>query len=631
MESIETSSPFRGRRRNTAIIGILCAAMLLACPLGVAIDNGDVVEETDAVLPVVVVYGAILLVGMVMGSVGQQLADSYGDGDVPEGADQEDVNAGYREMQAELVSSNYSTASGIWSRLADNDAQLWSFVESYFDLQAETAVAALWSDVKDYDGDDILVQSSLISNALTYNYNLISAWNEFVESWSDYRDLWQEGGDAYDSMTVSFGWDADDWSSSGVFAPELARFVTPTSQSDRVYIDVVEETDGQEFYDRTNILYCTAQGTLTSVTTGETTVLNEGENDLLALGLESGWYELGTGSTYISQNFGGSVSSDGLMPTACMLIRNGDSYAYAYESGDSFVIVRDGYSTVSESLTLTISYDDQDGNVVDDNVVDLGTVLSAYDNVSDALNDAFVSTNFAGETAWNLFDELGQSSALIKPSSITSGTQNDYPLTSQQAAVMYIAAMEQLAALGEGATSDGIQISPDSFNLIVYGDIYYEGVLIAEDAVYTPFVYGSTDISVGEQILDVNGLAMVWATGVSSLEDWDGVTDNSAVISISGATLFTMNIVEDGVEVSETHLEVESMERLGLIGFDVPDVPEPPETVDIVPLIQIIIVLIGAIVAVAGLFTRNFWLILIGALVAVVGYFLASYIAGLVY
>lgn len=102
-------------------------------------------------------------------------------------------------------------------------------------------------------------------------------------------------------------------------------------------------------------------------------------------------------------------------------------------------------------------------------------------------------------------------------------------------------------------------------------------------------------------------------------------------MSVSGATLDTYNIVDDGTEVSSVTLEVASMERLGLIGFDVPDVPDTPTTVDVVPLMQIILVLIGAVVAIAGLATRNPWLILIGILVAVLGYLLAGWIASLIW
>lgn len=628
----ETTSPFREARNRRAVLSVLCAVLVLACPLGVALDDGNVIEEDDAVLPVVVAYGAILLLGLVMGSIGQQLADSQGSGDVPAGSDQGDVNAGYREMQAELISTNYSTASGIWSRLAVNDAQLWSFVEAYFDLQAETAVAALWSDAKDYDGDDILIQSSLITNALVYNYNTASAWNEFVDSWSGYRDLWAERGEAYDSMEVSFGWDGHSWTSDGVFSPELARFVVPTQTSDRVYLDVVEGSGDTEVYGRTNILYAVGgPGSLTSASTGRTHQLSEGGNDLADMGVTSGWYELGTGPAYISQNIGGSVSHDGLMPTACMLIRNGSEYAYAYESGGSIVIVRDGASSVSDSLTMTVAYDDADGTVVDDSIVDLEQVLVAYDGVSDALNSAFISVNYAGEAAWNVYDMLGESSALIKPSSITVGTQTDVPLTSEQAAVMYIAAMGQLAALGQDATSDGITISPNSMGLYCYGNIYYEGVIIAEDAVFTPFVYSDATLSVGSDVLEVNGIAMVWATGLESLEAWDGVTEGSSIIGITGATLDILDIVSDGTEVSSLDLDVVSMERLGLIGFDVPDVPDTPRTIDVVPLLQLIVVLIGAVVALAGLFVRNPWLMLIGIVAAVAGYFLAGAIAGLIW
>ena len=629
MEAGETLSSFQEERRRRMVLSVFCAVLVLACPLVIAYDNGVIVEESEAIAPVIMLVGAII-VFVVTAYATYSLATEFGSDPPPEGTTDDSVNATLRELQAQLVTSNYDTASGIWSQLAVNDAQLWSFIESYFDSQAETAVASLWSDTSDYDGDRVQELSSFITNSIIYNYNITSAWNEFVQSWSGYRDYWAADA-AYDSMVASFDWDGYSWTSDGVFSAELMRFVTPTQTSDRVYIDVVG-SDEEGWRDRTNSMYSIGgAGSLTSVSTGRTYSLSEGENDLLDLGVTSGWYELGTGATYAASNISGSVSADGLMPSACMLLRNGSDYAYVYESGGSCVIVRNGQSTVTSALGLSVDYDNADGDRVDGGTVDLVQVLAAYTDVSDALNHAALSVNYAGETAWDVYDALGQSSALIKPSSITAGTQTDVPLTSEQASVMYIAAMQQLAEMGQDVTTDGIQISPESMDLYCYGDIYYEGVLIAEDAVYTPYVYSDATLSVGSDVMNVNGIAMVWATDVPSLEEWDGVTSNSTIVSISGATLDIRNIVSDGTETSSVDLEVSSMERLGLIGFDVPEPPPTPETVDIVPLVQIILILLGAIVAVVGLFVRNPWLVVIGIVVAVAGYFLAGFIAGLVF
>lgn len=632
----ETTSSFREARNRRAVLSVLCAVLVLACPLGVALDDGNVIEEDEAVLPVLVVPALHLVGALITMAVAAYatytLTTWSGDGSVPDGTLDDSVNATLRELQAQLVTSNYDTASGIWSKLAVNDAQLWSFVEAYFDLQAETAAASLWTDEGTYDGDRILERSSLIYNSLIYNYNITSTWNEFSQSWSGYRGSWATKGDAYDSMRVSFDWDGHSWTSDGVFSAELLRMVSPTSTSFRVYVDVVDQ--GEEGWsDRTNIMYAVGgPGSLTSASTGRTYQLSEGENDLAGMGVTSGWYELGLGTSYMSQNLHGSVSADGLMPTACMLLRNGSGYAHVYETGGSYVIVRDGISSVSSSLALGISYSDRNGGTVTSDIVpDLGLVLSSYSDVSDAINHAALSANYAGEAAWNVYDRLGESSALLKPSSITSGTQVDTPLTSAQAAVMYLAAMEQMAELGEGATPDGILVSGESLGMYCYGDIYYEGVLIAEDAVFTPFVYSDATLSVGSHRMDVEGLAMVWATGIEDLEAWDGVTEGSSIIGITGATLDILNIVNDDTEVSSLDLDVVSMERLGLIGFDVPDVPDTPRTIDVVPLLQLIVVLIGAVVALAGLFVRNPWLMLIGIVAAVVGYFLAGTIAGMIW
>lgn len=608
------------------MFALVAVIMVMSCPIIVAYD--DDVEETDAFG--IGIVGIALVIAFAAGAGSAYLLDNWGDDHVPDGASQGEINAEFRRAQAELISSNWGTASGMWSKLADNDAMLWPFVEAYFDLQAETAASYLWSDDGIYTGDKVLEMSSFLSNSMTYNFNLTSAWNEFSDSWSDRRDLWKEKGQAYDSMELAFAWGSSTWSSeTGVFGADLMRFVTPTSSSDRIYIEVVDSED-QGYTDRTNIMTCIGPGKITSATTGRTWELQSGENDLGRMGVYTGWYELGHGSTYIAQNISGSVSEDGLMPSACMLMRNDGEQSYAFMSGEYPTVVRNGQSVVTDSLSMTVSFDDNDGTTVV-KTVDLLRVLEGYDGVVKAMTSAALSVNNAGQAAWEVFDHLGTSSALIKPSSIIAGTQGGMPLTPQQSTAMYLSAMAQLMQLGEGATADGIRISPESMTLYCHGDIYYRGVQIAKDAVYTPFVYSDTSISVGIQDVDVNGLAMVWATDIPSLDDWNGVTDNSAIVDISGATLDIRSIIHDGKEVSGVDLEVESMERLGLIGYDAPDPSDPPKTVDIVPLIQIVAILIGAIVAIIGLATGSPWMMVAGIVVAIAGYMVAGWVAGMIY
>ena len=154
MEAGETLSSFQEERRRRMVLSVFCAVLVLACPLVIAYDNGVIVEESEAIAPAIVLVGAII-VFVVTAYATYSLATEFGSDPPPEGTTDDSVNATLRELQAQLVTSNYDTASGIWSQLAVNDAQLWSFIESYFDSQAETAVASLWSDTSDYDGDRV--------------------------------------------------------------------------------------------------------------------------------------------------------------------------------------------------------------------------------------------------------------------------------------------------------------------------------------------------------------------------------------------------------------------------------------------------------------------------------------------
>jgi len=191
--------------------------------------------------------------------------------------------------------------------------------------------------------------------------------------------------------------------------------------------------------------------------------------------------------------------------------------------------------------------------------------------VMDAINHAARSTVKAGLSAWIIFDQLQASSALIRPSSILAGMQTNTNVTAEQQAAIYALALQQLAIFGIQVRPNDIMISRESLDLVVHGDIFFRGTMIAQNAIFTPFVFlEDTQIAVGSHDWNAPGLAMVWATGVPSLEDWGGQMFQYQLVELSDGYQFRVNdIVSSGVRVSSLTLTVASMEKIGLMNFGI--------------------------------------------------------------
>ena len=611
------------RRRKAA--AALCAAMLLIAPIVVVTADESEDSDVDAFAPLL-----ILAAGVAIGVIASVLTDTYVVdlssliNDEDEDAtvyDEEEVTDAILSLNAQLVSSNYTTATGMWSKLGTNDAQLWALLETYFDRMAEIAAASLWTTYTEYDPDKILETSGTISNALVYAYNVTSAWDEFAASWSDMPAQWIASN--LNEITWSYEWDGISWASSGgdSVSSRLMMMATPSSDYGRVWIDVVD-SDEDGYTDSTNLLYAMGgTGSVTSVATGESwTISEDGSIDMLDAGMTSGWYVLSEGATYLAQSMASSYSSDGLTPAACMLLTIGEGIAYAYSTSDGYAVIKDGESYATEAIGISVAWGDESYDV------DLTSVLAAWTSVGEAIADAYASAVSAGAAAWEVYDALESSSVAISPSSITVGTSTS--LTSSEAAAVWIAAMQQLSGADDSWSIDDLTISVESLTLVVYGDIYVNGELIAEDAIYTPFVYSDESLTVGTQTLSSDGIAMIWATGVSSYADWDGDTSAASLVTISQATLTTYAIYDDGTEVSSIDLTVDSMYRLGLIGYEGGDAVAVPDGTDITALVMIVAVLIGAILAIVGLWTSSWWAVLLGLIVALAGVAFADVIAG---
>lgn len=614
-------------RCRTRAAAVLAVTILAAAPLGALVLDDGACDTSDAWKigpwdfaddPLGAAVYAITHLGPAM------IFDAYywdAEGEIPGGGDGQAVYEAYREAMAKLVYSNFKNVSGVFQKMANNESQLWAFTEAYWNMQAETQAAYYWSDFADPDRDVLI--NDLRANSLVYWYNTAAAWNEFAHSFCDCFDRWIEADpDIYGSMKITWTWDGGFWDVDGRWDTKILRYVSPSDQQ-KVFFSVTPA--GSSYHlDGVNTMWVTGPGgRMTSCDTGASKDLSAGANDLS--GMESGWYYLSADNTYISQQIAASLADDGASPGVCMLMENDGAWAFVHRSGDRYRIVKDGHASTSSTYGLDVSYNDKNGNRVHlspgpDEKGKLSDVLDSCDRINAAVLHAFASASDAGLTAWNVYDRLQTSSYLIKPSSITAGSQEDHPLDTASAAVMYIAAMQQLAELGRRATPDNIKISPESLGLVIFGDIYNSGTCIVRDAVFTVFAFSAIDLSTRSQGVKwtVPGMAMVWSTDLDSYGAWDGGTAGARIISIDDCTIFCRNIFRDGVETSEVSLAPRSMSYLGLIGLTPVDPVDPVRVADLAKVMMAVGLLVGGLVAVIGLVSGQRWLLVAGIVMAIV-------------
>jgi len=266
---------------------------------------------------------------------------------------------------------------------------------------------------------------------------------------------------------------------------------------------------------------------------------------------------------------------DGLTPNAAIVLFSNGHLALVTGSDGYYTVNHGGTVTQTGNVSLTVTWPDAVGNteIISKSITGM---LDAYHAISDNINASAISTANAAQAAWMLYDMLELSNALIRPSSITAAMQENTDLTAGQMAGIYMAAMRQL---GSDIFPGDIVFSAESLDLVVHGDIYFRGSLVAENAVYTPISFLRDRTLVGGDDNDWRGagLAMVWAVNVPSLDEWDGQMFYNRIIELSdGYTLDIHDMRVNGIQVHEVELTVRSMQYLGLMEFGIPDTAPDP-------------------------------------------------------
>lgn len=640
---------------NKKLIAIL-AVICICSPLSIlAMQNDE--ENSDAgiiddtlngvtgTLTRVLVVAPMMYVKVLLGDLGS----GSGDENVPTTSTEGETNAELRRTYAQMEQTNYTTASNFFSQLVTNEAQMWTYLKSYFDTQAENAAAAYWTDSKSFDADNILLLSGMIDNVSTYYYNVASTWDSFSLSWSEYHNQFWSSSAATNiygnNMTLSWmvGDNSISWSSTEPAWSSLKMAVTPSSNSNIAYISTYDEESMNSNANDMYVFGNSSTYTIQNLSTGQHYTLSSGVNDtrnVLVTGtsgttaLPSGYYKFASGATYVG-NIQSSLDSNGMTSTAAMILYNGSSYSAITVGNSGFdLLTTDTTSKNNSAVKLKITYTNA-SNEIQTITADIGKILTAYNTVNEKINDAMRSAIQKAQVCWMVYDDLGSASKYVHPSMITSGLNQENDLSTEQLYNMYVLAMQEIAHYSGDLSSDNLKVSEESLNLYCYGNIYYNDQLYIENAVFTPMVYlNNQSLSVQDGLeWRADGLIVIWDSGVSDLASWTGTTNKMSQVETSSQSMYSFDIKSiryNGESVTSVDLTVVTWDKLGLIDWDVTPHPFVIDYTDLSNYIMIILILAGCCVGLMGWMFKSPILLIIAGILVIVGIFLSDSITRLI-
>ncbi len=625
--------------REQRAITFAVALLVLAVPLTAAIADDDVIEESDAVIPFLIIaagYTAKALVasfvlGAAAGIGGTLIYEMNKD----TGPDEEET----RRVEAQLMAQALMTGIPIYTNAIENYANIWRLTGEHWIRQAELTASSYWSLDSKYDANLIMDGSGVFMNDAIMMANATNQINEQFIVMSDHVNQWNESevaqyyGDGQMKLQFAFGnntvtVDADDEFTARMGT--VVRDVTPTSNS-------VYYAGGPIYLDNESPV--TIQGSK-----GHIETLNPGWNwiaDPDTYGYPD-VYELEPGATYFSSAMT-SVVSTNESRTAFPEV------AFAFTSGDDSMIV--SYDRTSGELTDGSTSKDAFGsdgepsglkvNIIAEGVgtegEDLTSILVEYAEIQSAISITQTKANTAAMAVWSIYDSAGSASAYLTTLTVPETYQN-VTFNEAQKRVITILAMDQLAeywnAYGEDVKTADYRMTLDSMSLYCRGSITIPGgekgdQTVYDDVIYTPIFYKDQTLKdKSSNTIDQEGFIVVWGEG-RSLAGYDGeynMEETDILFVSSGSVLGITEMKNAGEMVSSIDLdaaECDWIDAEDMQDFDAYN----PDYDDLGELLRLILVIIGAGLLLYGAYNRSIPWIVIGAVLMMVGFLFADAIA----
>ena len=612
-----------------ALTSLAVTFILAACIVGGPVLNEEPEEvSADPVLVPVLIQTispglatGFFAVGMLTGAILMYLLMSSAGDDVdPE------IARNYRNYEAELIETNFGNVANVLKTVTTQDSKLWRFTESHWSRAQELAVADLYAYLDDYDGD-ILFNKSLGRATVTNHTYTMQSLMDFV-----YYDLSERGSDeyskaTYDPSVFSYGirWDGgsiDGGRDAAAFLyPDSCVIAIPTEEHNLVYLDT-ELMDGDRKA-TSGMIYISGSGTMTHTETLGAYTATDGVLDMTAM--PSGVYSLSPGAMY-GGNFTPSLSSAAADLTGGMIINHESGQTWAMADGDDLKIIRNGVVAESSTLGYFVDYDGpmKEGTNDRQRYVDLAPMIRAWNDMISSVEYVTETVNANGQATWDIFESVGAVSQFVSPSTLYLVNEN-VSYTADQRRMMYVSAMEQVSGYYQGnkaRLSAPMTISKETMDLYCHGDIYLNGTLVIENAVFSPMTYlESMTLATGMNSWNAAGACMIWDTS-EDMESWGGTAENGTLLPMSSDGKYTVDIeqiVYSQTSVPSITLTMTEMSKMFVDAIDWDPASEPPSHDDNGRIAALIVTIIGVLLAFAGFYFRSPVLIIIGIAVIFLG------------
>lgn len=614
-----------------ALTSLAITFVLAACIVGGPLLISDEPEEASAdpvLIPVLIQTMSpglglgLFAAGALAGAVIMYLyMSSAGDSIDPE------IARNYRNYEAELIETNFGNVATIMSTVSTQDSKLWRYTESHWSRAQEVAAADLYAYLTEYDGDTLFDQSLGRATVTNHTYTM-QALMDFVFYDLSQRGITEYSKGTYNNNVFDYGisWTGGSLpgnrTASSYLYPDTLVIAEPTAEKNLVYLDT-ELMEGDQKA-TSGMIYVSGTGTLTHAETmGKYTVTN-GTIDMTTM--PSGIYSLSEGAIY-GGNFTPSLSEGAADLTGGMVINHDSGPVWAIAAGDILRIIQGGIETGSATLGYYVDYDgpSQDGTNDRHRYVELAPMILAWDDMISSVEYVTQTVNANGQATWDIFDLVGEASPFVSPSSLYLVNEN-VTYTADQRRMMYVSAMEQVAAYYQGnkaGLSTPMTISKETMDLYCHGTIYLNGTPVVQNAVFSPMTYleGMT-LEVGTNVWDAAGACMIWDV-TEDLSMWGGTAENGTLLPMASDGTYTIEIdqiVYGQTAVESVELTMTEMSKMFASAVPWDPAPEPPWYDDTGKVVALFVSLIGVLIAFAGFYFRSPVVLIVGIALICLGF-----------
>lgn len=544
----------------------------------------------------------------------------------PPAGNDDEIKAYARNVDALRSAEQQYNLLMLASNLVQNDTQTWKLTDAYLNRASEISAGSLWYEGAKFDADGILEFGGIYDAIATGNLNTQDVIDRAIEVSVNLREVWNDTNYG-ESLQIELIWDGGTTGkSTSALYSDFFTLATASATENIVYLS---QTVGDASSPTNSTIWSyNGAGTITPVLAGSSAIpLVKGSNDISAL--PSGFYKLSPGTyggPFLSSVSVGAAPVKGAMGIIC-----DEKYGYAFSDGENIMVHWDGTTVESNSLDYKITGSD---NAQTSHGSPLAIVKSYSDYLEQLTLLLFESAQSA-QVMWTISANSHTSNILLSPSSLIPHLKN-VGVDAEQSYAMYVMALDQIgqynASYG-GVLKDGMtKVSAQSLDLYCHGSIYAaDGTAIAQDVIFTPYVYlKDWTIYAGQNnTFGQDGLVMVWDKA-STAVGWEiaSTAGNYQSIAVQkGAYFLPDEIIYDGSQVQNIHLEVEEIQRL--TAFDALDWDriDAPKVLSATTLIMIIVIELGMIIALLGYIFRTPGLIIAGLVVILIGLVASDWIA----